>query len=176
MPKNAKRLLVQHSPHKQTIKCCSGYSWAVWMNVHPHQYDARTYFSLKYRLQTDSVRPFAKYTPHKRMKANAVLLHVHIMCFHVCFAFAYRFGCGLRHFDRACTQLRMLTLSQVKTVFVKAVIGTSRKWLLLRPWSSWTANSDKKLNVNKPCVTSQKPAFRKFCNIFCQFLRCHKFW
>ncbi len=39
----------------------------------------------------------------------------------------------------------------------------------LRPWSSGTANSDKKyielngvaLNVNKPCVTSQKTAFLK---------------
>ncbi len=39
----------------------------------------------------------------------------------------------------------------------------------LQPWSSWTANSDKKymelngvaLNVNKPCVTSRKTAFRK---------------
>ncbi len=28
----------------------------------------------------------------------------------------------------------------------------------LRPWSSWTANSDKKLNVYKPCVTSRKTA------------------
>ncbi len=40
---------------------------------------------------------------------------------------------------------------------------------VLRPWSSWTANSDKKymelngaaLNVNKPCVTSPKTAFPK---------------
>ncbi len=39
----------------------------------------------------------------------------------------------------------------------------------LRPWSSWTADSDKKyvelngaaLNVNKPLVTSQKTAFTK---------------
>ncbi len=39
----------------------------------------------------------------------------------------------------------------------------------LRPWSSWTANSDRKymklngaaLNVNKPCVTSRKTAFPK---------------
>ncbi len=39
----------------------------------------------------------------------------------------------------------------------------------LRPWTSWTANSDKKymelsgaaLNVNKPCVTSRKTAFPK---------------
>ncbi len=46
----------------------------------------------------------------------------------------------------------------------------------LRLWSSWTANSDKKLNVNKPCATSRKTVFRKFCKIFCQFLRCHKFW
>ncbi len=30
---------------------------------------------------------------------------------------------------------------------------------ILRPWSSWTANSDKKLNVNKPCMTSRKTAF-----------------
>ncbi len=43
----------------------------------------------------------------------------------------------------------------------------------LRPWSSWTANSDKKLNVNKLCSTSQKTTFRKFCKIFCQFSRCH---
>ncbi len=40
---------------------------------------------------------------------------------------------------------------------------------MLQPWSSWTANSDKKytelngaaLNVNKPCVTSQKTDFPK---------------
>ncbi len=39
----------------------------------------------------------------------------------------------------------------------------------LRPWSSWTANSDKKymevngaaLNVSKKCVTSRKTAFPK---------------
>ncbi len=39
----------------------------------------------------------------------------------------------------------------------------------LRPWSSWTANSDKKLNVNKPCVTSRKIAFRKFANFSVNF-------
>ncbi len=41
--------------------------------------------------------------------------------------------------------------------------------LILLPWSSWTANSDKKytelngaaLNVNKPCVTFRKQPFRK---------------
>ncbi len=44
----------------------------------------------------------------------------------------------------------------------------------LRPWSSWIANSDEKLNVNKPYVISQKTAFRKFCKIFCQFSRYHK--
>ncbi len=41
----------------------------------------RTYFSLKYRLQTDSVCLFAKLTLHKLMKANAVHLHIHIMRF-----------------------------------------------------------------------------------------------
>ncbi len=35
----------------------------------------------------------------------------------------------------------------------------------LRPWCSWISNSDKKLNVNKPCVTCRKTAFRKFCKI-----------
>ncbi len=47
----------------------------------------QTYFSLKYRLQTDSVRLFAEHTPHKRMKANAVRLHVHILRFACVFAF-----------------------------------------------------------------------------------------
>ncbi len=46
----------------------------------------------------------------------------------------------------------------------------------LCPWSSWTVNSDKKLNVNKSCVTSRKTAFRKICKVFCQFSRCYKFW
>ncbi len=53
-----------------------------------------TYFSLKYWLQMDSVHLFAKHTPHKRMKANAVRLHVHIMRFCIHFAFTYRCGCG----------------------------------------------------------------------------------
>ncbi len=39
----------------------------------------RTYFSLKYRLQMDSVRLFAEHTPHKRMKTNAVRQHIHII-------------------------------------------------------------------------------------------------
>ncbi len=30
---------------------------------------------------------------------------------------------------------------------------------ILRPWSNWTANSDKKLNVNKSYMTSRKTAF-----------------
>ncbi len=45
----------------------------------------------------------------------------------------------------------------------------TNKAVKLRPWSSWTANSDKKymelngaaLNVNKTCVTSWKTAFQK---------------
>ncbi len=47
----------------------------------------RTYFSLKYRLQTDSVHLFIEHTPHKRMKVNAVRLYVHIMHFVCVFAF-----------------------------------------------------------------------------------------
>ncbi len=46
-------------------------------------------------------------------------------------------------------------------------ILTKRPYSSLPPWSSWTANSDKKymvlngaaLNINKPCVTSRKTAF-----------------
>ncbi len=51
-----------------------------------------------------------------------------------------------------------------KTFFI--IIGNHR---MLRPWSSWTTNIDKKyielngaaLNVNKPCVSSRKTAFPK---------------
>ncbi len=39
----------------------------------------------------------------------------------------------------------------------------------LRQWRSWTAYSDKKLNVNKPCITSRKTALRKFCKISASF-------
>ncbi len=38
----------------------------------------QTYFSLKYRLQTDSVRLFPERSPHKRMLFSAPRLHVHI--------------------------------------------------------------------------------------------------
>ncbi len=39
----------------------------------------------------------------------------------------------------------------------------------LRPWSSCTANSDKKCNVNKPCVTSRKTPFKSFAKFFVSF-------
>ncbi len=42
----------------------------------------------------DSVRLLAEHTQHKRMKANAVRLHVYIMCFAGIFAFVYRCGRG----------------------------------------------------------------------------------
>ncbi len=38
----------------------------------------RTYFSLKYRLQTDSIRLFIKHSLHKQMLFSALRLHVHI--------------------------------------------------------------------------------------------------
>ncbi len=38
----------------------------------------RTYFSLKYRLQTDSVRLFKECSPHKRMLFTSPRLHIHI--------------------------------------------------------------------------------------------------
>ncbi len=37
---------------------------------------------------------------------------------------------------------------------IRFVVGKS-----VRPWSLWTANSDKKLNVNKPYMSSRKTAF-----------------
>ncbi len=77
--------------------------------------------------------------------------------------------------------LRVLTLSTSVSV---SPLVTSHYWeivmqefsfflctfsCMLRPWSSWTANSDKKymvlngatLNVNKPRVISRKTAFLK---------------
>ncbi len=53
-------------------------STSVWLGM---------YFSLKCQLQTDSVRLFAEHTPHKRMKVNAVRLHVYIMLFACVFVF-----------------------------------------------------------------------------------------
>ncbi len=38
----------------------------------------RTYFPLKYRLQTDSIRLFTERSPHKRMLFTAPWIHVHI--------------------------------------------------------------------------------------------------
>ncbi len=78
MRTNAKKLLVQHSPHKRMSKPSAGYSLVAWMNVHPHRYDCERIFLLS----TDSRRiAFAEHTPHKRMKANAVCLHIHITSF-----------------------------------------------------------------------------------------------
>ncbi len=36
------------------------------------------HFSLKYQLQTDSVRLFTEHSPHKRMRFTAPWLHIHI--------------------------------------------------------------------------------------------------
>ncbi len=43
---------------------------------------------------------------------------------------------------------------------VPTFTSESRSRSVSSPWSKWTANSDKKLNVNKPCMTSQKTVFR----------------
>ncbi len=59
--------------------------------------------------------------------------------------------------------LRILQFFDFFSTFI-IVIGNHHR---VRPWSSWTASSDKKymelngaaLNVNKPCVTSRKTAF-----------------
>ncbi len=69
MPTNAKKLLVQCLPHKQTSKRSTGYSFAARINVLGTSTSVWlwTYFSLKYRLQTDGSRLFAEHTPHKRM-------------------------------------------------------------------------------------------------------------
>ncbi len=44
MPTNAKKLLVQHSPHKRMSKRSAGYLLAVRMNVRPHQYNSEHIF------------------------------------------------------------------------------------------------------------------------------------
>ncbi len=61
--------------------------------------------------------------------------------------------------------LRILQIFDIFQLFF-IIIGNHHR---LRPWNSWTANSDKKyielneaaLTVNKPCVTSRKTAFPK---------------
>ncbi len=108
----------------------------------------------------------------------------------------YRLSYSLKKFKRPCghaksrkqnckgeeIQIRESSIDSVNTVLFSVI---HLRFLFnfdilicldLRPWSSWTANSDKKLNVNKPCVTSRITALRKFCKIFCPFSRCHKFW
>ncbi len=87
MPTNAKKLVVQCPSHKRMSKRSAGYSLPAQMNVCPHQYDCERIFLWS----TDSRWiVFAKHTPHKRMKANAVRLHVHIMCFVCVFVFILR--------------------------------------------------------------------------------------
>ncbi len=46
----------------------------------------------------------------------------------------------------------------------------------LQPWSKWTANSDKKLNVDKPCMTSRKTAFRFLKAFFFSYLDPFLIW
>ncbi len=84
MRTNAKKLLVQHLPLKRTSKHSAGHSLAARMNVCPHQYDCEHFF-----LSTNS-RQIAFACLHKRMKANAVRLHVHIMRFACVFTFVLR--------------------------------------------------------------------------------------
>ncbi len=49
-------------------------------------------------------------------------------------------------------------------------LARSVKVVELRPWSKWTANKDKELNVNKPCMTSRKTAFRFLKAFFFSYL------
>ncbi len=44
--------------------------------------------------------------------------------------------------------------------------------IFLRPWSKRTANSDKKLNVNKPCMTSRKNSLSPAKTAPCRNLHC----
>ncbi len=55
-----------------------------------HTSALRTYFSLKYRLQTDSIRLFTEYSPHKQMLFAALRLHDHINI-------SLIFACLIRH-------------------------------------------------------------------------------
>ncbi len=83
---NAKKLLVQHSPHKRTSKRSAGYSLAARMNVCPHQQDGERIFLWS----TDSRQIAFTCSPNicrKWMKVNAVRLHIYIMCFACVFVF-----------------------------------------------------------------------------------------
>ncbi len=64
-----------------------------------------------------------------------------------------------------CVEFQNFRILQFFDFFLKFFILNRES----SPWSSWTANIDKKymelneaaLNVNKPCVTSRKTAFLK---------------
>ncbi len=95
----------------------------------------RTYFSFKYWLQTDSVCLFVEHTPHKRMKGNAVRLHIHIMCF----AFVYRCRCGFTSFefcpvfDRNRAKVRLCVCSGV-LVTIDFLWRSRPVWTLYMMW------------------------------------------
>ncbi len=53
--------------------------------------------------------------------------------------------------------------------------SSTESWSIPRPYSQWTAKTDKKLNVNKPCVTSRKTTFRFLRAFFFSYLDLRHF-
>ncbi len=51
-------------------------------------------------------------------------------------------------------EVTVKTKRPILTTFEFVRPGIKGGTLALQSWSSWTANSDEKLNVNKPCVIS----------------------
>ncbi len=91
MRTNAKKLLVQHLPHKRTSKHSAGHLLAARMNVRTHQYDCECIFLYS----TNSRRIAFACSPNirrmnewKRMlftyTSTLCILHVFLRSFHVC--------------------------------------------------------------------------------------------
>ncbi len=94
-----------------------------------------------------------------------------------------RFKIYISQFDKNFEQIEQQQSSSyqvlqtwVRLLEPKTNPARTQRTQLLVSFIKSNRTTDKKLNVNKPCVTSQKTAFRKFCKIFCQFSSCHKFW
>ncbi len=108
MRTNAKKLLVQRLPRKQTSKRSAGYLLAARMSVRSHQYDCERIFlrSTDSRQIAFACSPNIRYISEWRQMLFAYTFTLcishafsHSCSFHIRFAFTYRCGRGFKHFN-----------------------------------------------------------------------------
>ncbi len=91
--------------------------------------------------------------------------HLKLMVFFCCSIASGQHGGGWRGLVLGTGWRRLLVASAAPSI-TPSCDALSK----LRPWSKWTANSEKKLNVNKPCMTSRKTVFRFLKPFFFSYL------